>query len=442
MFLPFPAVLASSRATRPPTGCHRRGSRSPRSSSRAPQGSRRGLAAAALGAASLLLAAPARGAGEADIEAHELAERAIVDDYLQLEFGAAEKKLLRALRLCKKGCSPTIEAQIRRDLAVVYVTGMKRKTKGRRLLIEALRLDPLIALDADLTTPELVRAFERAQKVVSEKQPKREPAAPEPEKPKPAPPGEANAGMSLSAEDCPPDFPGCEALQGPSEDAGWDEEEERESAPEHWVSLTVQQDVLMFSGQSGVCSTGAPEELSCYRSNDEYRDPTNTAGDGGEVSGGFQLATTRVMLGYEHQLLLPNLMVGGQLGYAFGGGPSEPGGASFVPFHVEARGRYSFGALGSLTPYATLGLGLAQVDGSVETDVVDQNPNPLPGQPLVRRDRVIVWKKTGTTFAALGGGVRYPLGRAGALTAQLNLMLLFPSAGTALALQAGYSHGF
>ena len=62
------------------------------------------------------------------------------------------------------------------------------------------------------------------------------------------------------------------------------------------------------------------------------------------------------------------------------------------------------------------------------------------GQP--RASRVTVWKKTGTTFASLGGGAMYPLNDHGGITAELKGVFLFPSSGMSVSLQAGYTHGF
>jgi hypothetical protein len=408
---------------------------------------------------SAFVAGRARAAAQ-DAEAQELADQAIFTDYLQLDFKAGEKKLQQAIRLCEKGsCSPTVQAQVYRDLAVIYITGMKRADDGRQLLVKALQLDPRIALDADLTTPDLVRVFEEAQTEVARQEqaerdaaaaakaaPKREaPRKAKPAEPPPPPVAEAGGGsMDDGSVDCPPDFPGCDAIQEKTEP---EESESADLGVVNWLSAGLQQDFLMFSGESGVCTTDRPEELSCFRSGDAYRDPTleGTAGDGGEVAGGFRPATTRLLIGYD-RVLFPNISLGVRLGYAIGGGPAEPGGSSFVPFHAEVRGTYWFAPIeiGKFRPFAMLGGGLAQVDSSVSTEVVDQGPQgQIPvedGQP--RASRVTVWKKTGTTFASLGGGAMYPLSDHGGVTAELKGVFLFPSSGMSISLQAGYTHGF
>jgi hypothetical protein len=399
-----------------------------------------------------------------DAAAQELADQAIFTDYLQLDFKSAEKKLRKAIALCEAGtCSPTVTAQVYRDLAVIYITGMKRSQAGHDLLVQALRLDSGLALDADLTTPELVRVFNAAKGEVAREAaaPKaaeaasEAPPAPLPSEPKPKKaraPKEASAGSmdepSSGSVDCPPDFPGCE----PVSDAPAKSESAEPAADlgiRNWLSAALQQDFLMFSGGSGVCGPDRPGELSCFRAGDTFRPGTadNTAGSGGSVAGGFRVATTRLLIGYD-RILFPNIGVGVRVGYAIGGGPAAPDGAAFVPIHAELRGTYWFGGIqpGKLRPYATLGGGLAQVDSSVTTQVVDRCPSANENPPCsvgeIALSRVTLWKKTGTTFASLGGGALYPLSEHSGISAELKIALLFPSSGTSVALQAGYSHGF
>jgi hypothetical protein len=415
---------------------------------------------AALVLAVTLSPAPAQAASK-DAEAQQLADEAIFTDYLRLDFKAAEKKLTRAIQLCEKNtCTPTVHAQVYRDLAVIYITGLKRQADGKKLLIKALKLDPRIALDADLTTPELVRAFSEAKEesaaatdepeppppVAEEPAPKRK-AEPAPEPAVEKAPEEAPAA-STGSVDCPPDFPGCESLEASEARRKAEEERESESADtriKNWVSLSLQQDFLMFSKQTGVCQADAPDVLSCFRAGDTYRDPNSpvigTPGIGGEVSGGFGLATTRLLLGFD-RLLTDNITLGARLGYAIGGGPAEPDGANFLPFHAEVRGNYWFGTQPferqGIRSFVNLAGGLAQVDSSVTTELIDQERST----GNIQRSRVTVWKKTGTVFAALGIGGMYPLTANSGIVAELRAMLLLPSSGTTIALQAGYAYGF
>jgi len=410
-----------------------------------------------------------------DAAAQELADQAIFTDYLQLDFKSAEKKLKKAIALCERGtCSPTVTAQVYRDLAVIYITGMKRPQAGHDLLVQALRLDSSLALDADLTTPELVRVFNAAKGQVSREAAEQKatqeapdsplPAEPAPKKalqPKKAPAAETTEAEPSTAVgsldeprtrgsvDCPPDFPGCEPVTDeptPSEPA----EPAADLGARNWLSAAVQQDFLLFSGGSGVCGPDRPAELACFRAGDTFRPATseNTAGSGGSVAGGFRVATTRFLLGYD-RILFPNVGVGVRVGYAIGGGPAEPDGAAFVPIHAELRGSYWFGGIqpGKLRPFVTLGGGLAQVDSSVTTQVVDRCASATETTPpcsvgRIQPSRVTLWKKTGTTFASVGGGALYPLNQHSGISAELKGVLLFPSSGMSVALQAGYNHGF
>src|ERR1043165_2249098 len=97
-----------------------------------------GLCVVSTSVVSTLVAGRAYAAAQ-DAEAQELADQAIFTDYLQLDFKAGEAKLKQAIALCEKGsCSPTVHAQVYRDLAVIYITGMKRPDEGKKLLIKAL----------------------------------------------------------------------------------------------------------------------------------------------------------------------------------------------------------------------------------------------------------------------------------------------------------------
>jgi hypothetical protein len=109
-----------------------------------------------------LHAAPARSAPR-DAAATKLAEDAINTDYLATNFAEAEKKLRRAIATCgTTACSPQVRARVHRDLGVVLVAGLNRPDDGKAEFAEALKADPTITLDKDLTTPEIDAAFRAA----------------------------------------------------------------------------------------------------------------------------------------------------------------------------------------------------------------------------------------------------------------------------------------
>ncbi|HMJ57284.1 MAG TPA: tetratricopeptide repeat protein [Polyangiaceae bacterium] len=115
-----------------------------------------GLAAFVILIASHALAAPK------DNAALKLDDDAIFNDYLATKFTDAERKLKQAVTLCgRTGCSPSVLAQVRRDLGIVYVvTG--RTDEARAQFGEALRLDPATSLPKDLATPEIQQVFASA----------------------------------------------------------------------------------------------------------------------------------------------------------------------------------------------------------------------------------------------------------------------------------------
>jgi hypothetical protein len=115
-----------------------------------------GLAAVVVLIASHALAAPK------DNAALKLDDDAIFNDYLATKFTDAERKLKQAVTVCgRNNCSPSVLAQVRRDLGIVYVvTG--RTDEARAQFAEALRLDPATSLPKDLATPEIQQVFSSA----------------------------------------------------------------------------------------------------------------------------------------------------------------------------------------------------------------------------------------------------------------------------------------
>jgi hypothetical protein len=70
---------------------------------------------------------------------------------------------------------------------------------------------------------------------------------------------------------------------------------------------------------------------------------------GNKIGGGIGVATTRLLLGFD-RLFGDRWLVGGRLGFAFGGGPAAPGGSGFMPLHVEGRVAAYFGSSPSPAP--------------------------------------------------------------------------------------------
>jgi len=97
--------------------------------------------------------------------AKALQKKAMEEDYLATEFAKAKDKLEKALTACGADkCAAGVKSLLQRDLGVVYVGGLNDKEKGQAAFAEAIKLDPAVALDKDLTTKEITAVFEAAKK--------------------------------------------------------------------------------------------------------------------------------------------------------------------------------------------------------------------------------------------------------------------------------------
>ena len=143
--------------------------------------------------------------------------------------------------------------------------------------------------------------------------------------------------------------------------------------------------------------------------------------------GALELATTRVLLGYD---IAPSSDVtfGARAGMSFGGGPGS-GGDTYTsfPIHLEFRGSYWFAPLTNQLWRGFIGfsVGVAQVHATVEHDGDIQS-----------------WKSAGSAFYALNTGGSVTLTGDLALAFDVNAMLLFPDTGFALEPAAGFVLGF
>jgi hypothetical protein len=108
----------------------------------------------------LLFSSPNAVAAPKDAAAIKLADDAINRDYLSANFTEAEKKLRQAITMCgTTGCIPMVLGRLHRDLGVVLIAGQSRHEEGKQELAEAIRADPDVTLEKDLTTPEIDQIF-------------------------------------------------------------------------------------------------------------------------------------------------------------------------------------------------------------------------------------------------------------------------------------------
>jgi hypothetical protein len=218
-------------------------------------------------------------------------------------------------------------------------------------------------------------------------------------------------------------------------------------AKQNWVGLHFQQDSMIFSSVKNVCPSvtasgtrvaGDPD-FSCRDADGVYGSRVY-AGAGNQVNGGFGLASTRLMLGYD-RVLIDRVTAGARLGYAFRNAPTVAGVSASIPVHAELRGAYHFlGARpfeeGGLHPFAGLGLGFAEVDAVVSVDFYKDAAD----HAAKKSSRLHAWRRTGTGFAAPTVGATY--GVAGLLfSAELRTLIMFPASGTSVSLGLGVAYG-
>jgi hypothetical protein len=152
------------------------------------------------------------------------------------------------------------------------------------------------------------------------------------------------------------------------------------------------------------------------------------------VRAGLAVATNRLLISYE-RALDDSFAIGGRIGYAFGGGPTTPSGAAFIPIHVEARASLWTGsepfARPGLRPYFVASFGFAQVDTGVDVVVIE----------TMQKGSLTAWTRSGSAFASGGLGFLYALGHNTGFVFEIRGQRMFPNAGTVIPLQLGYVLG-
>jgi hypothetical protein len=245
----------------------------------------------------------------------------------------------------------------------------------------------------------------------------------------------------------------------------------------NWFGVHVAQD-LAFAGGSDICTQDSQNNdgFACYYAGSRTGAYVDDPYPGATTDTSLVLATTRILLSYD-RALTSHWVIGARVGYAFGGGPpsgrdvvyNDDGdivevveeGLSFLPYHVEARVSYWFGAnaLGrkGFRPYAHAGGGLAQVDAKVVNSVKDcgllapfgtpdyircANGDLPADDPRLRTVELDAWKKLGQGFVTVGGGVVYAFTNKLGAQLNLNLMYTLPESGIVIEPSLGGTMGF
>lgn len=285
----------------------------------------------------------------------------------------------------------------------------------------------------------------------------------------PAFPGQAPVarcgGTDTGASDCPPDFPGCESSSDTQQcgDLDWgascnnssqckcgllcesgqcataptctaDEECDTGSCVDGycsavsgsdgaggpfkrwWLGVTVGMDLMPLGGEN-LCS--ASEEfdvtygIQCYNAAGERTQLENV-----NIGTGAAPAQLRAKLGLDYAAT-HHLLLGVRLGAGFlNSHPSAQNEPAFLPIHAEGRVSYSFTSLGheGLRPVLYVAGGFAE-----------SNARLVAGDTQV-------YKVAGRIFAAPGGQFGYYFSPNVGINADVQLMLLFPAGGMAIAI--------
>jgi hypothetical protein len=232
----------------------------------------------------------------------------------------------------------------------------------------------------------------------------------------------------------------------------------------HWFGIHGAADIHLFGSGKDVCSLksiGNYDYACYYKGTDVFiSDETDQGyphgipdeGQAGSIGGGMKLATIRILASYDYAVI-PNLTVGGRVGFALNGGPQGKkftgtgstvdaygrnykveDGKSFFPGHLEGRATYWFRSLGQpgVRPYVAFGGGLAQVDAKITV--------PIRVDGVDRQ--VDVYKRLGMGFVAPALGAVFPLTANFGFQANVNAMIMLPVSGFVIEPSLGAVVGF
>ena len=415
-------------------------------------------------------------------KAARLSKEALGADFDAGHYKTSEKKLKDAIKMCAKpdACSDSFQARLHRDLGFLYIAGLEQTEDGIWSFIDALKLDETVILPFTQQTHAVTKAFAEAKAKFARgetERPKPEPPPPPPpppEKPKPLPP----APKPAPAQKAPKAVPTPKAAAAPkgkkaqkgneapveAMDIQLEEEPEpaakpakpeskqmratasSESASEsgesggkadgsilpNWVSLSLQQDLVLHSKAANVCAVGSRYECfdtaGAYHALDAgaYQIPGTTVG----------LGSTRALLGFD-RVVLPYVTIGARLGAVLLGSPArlkvDP---SFMFVHAEARASLWLGdnlfAKTGIRPYLYLNGGLAEADGKIPIALKQPN-GAIP---------LDAWKRSGHSFVGVGLGMQYAITQNRAPFAELGYQQFLGPPLPVIAIELGYALGF
>jgi hypothetical protein len=217
--------------------------------------------------------------------------------------------------------------------------------------------------------------------------------------------------------------------------------------PAVWLSLGLVGDAMFISG-TDVCTEKSQVSggFTCTRASGSQYHGTPLPGAGGKVSG-ISFGPLRVTLAASARLAR-KISAGVRLGYAvLGQGPRPDGGHDFLAFSAEVQGAYWFSqqafSTKNIGTFIELSGGLAEIDGHSKVTVREDTSAPKPVSQLDNpsQQSLDAYQKAGAGFAGAGVGMFLPFGQRAGLLADLRVLQLFPTSGTALSLGVSGAFG-
>jgi hypothetical protein len=218
------------------------------------------------------------------------------------------------------------------------------------------------------------------------------------------------------------------------------QEAEGAVGPAVWLSLGLVGDAMFISG-TDACTEKSQVNggFTCIRGSGSQYHGTPLPGAGGSVSG-ISFGPLRLTLSASARLSR-KISAGVRVGYAvLGQGPRPDGGHGFLAFSAEVQGAYWLSqhafSTKNIGTFLEISAGLAEIDGHSKVTVREDTTAPKPVSQIDNppQQSLDAYQKAGAGFAGAGVGMFLPFGQHAGLLADLRVLQLFPSSGTALSL--------
>ncbi|HKQ70829.1 MAG TPA: hypothetical protein VJT73_15890 [Polyangiaceae bacterium] len=255
--------------------------------------------------------------------------------------------------------------------------------------------------------------------------------------------------------DCPPEFPGCRALEAGESVCSADDDCDEgmvcnaqkcespasKQQKKNWIVIGARQNVIFFS-ESNYCTplNQAVGNFSCLRQSDGA--PYHGSPLPEEVHSFFGPATTAIFVGYD-RFVAKHFTVGVRGGYVFRGlAPELENRSRTLPILAEARGAWWIGVEGAVRPMLFVAGGYAPTDIKFR-DIVYENTAMATAQPDNPPSQTLdVWSSYGPWFAGAGAGAMFATSSAAGVIVEVEVARTFPIQSTIVAPSLAFAVGF